>query len=891
MRKLLLISALLLGLAIGSQGQGFVQAVYSTNAYGTPVNLPSMTVATAGDLLVVYGTLLTGVSNTGIAAQSWTACPALTDVGCYYAVASTTGVIWTSVTKSSSANSDVAQVEFSGVNSPDVHNSATGSGTALTVTSSSVSSASECVLGIGGTTNASNPAGLTAGSGYTLVGDGSYYAWGEWKCGTSLSGAQTAGITLGVSRPWYMDVITFQTALPTAGTPSFSFSTAYFLSSISPMITSLTSGATIIYTTDGSTPGTSSGCTPSGTGTAISNGSSITVTTTETVKAIACKSAYTNSAVTSVIYTVLTDTSVASDAFTSPAYYNANLGSGANLAGVPYQLPLDLWETASAWQNIGSTGYAVVEPDSIRGGSNMMVEGALAAAVIERTNEGYYQNQASRISLEFPSTAETTNAIGVTDRCTTSHCYYLTVQNLSSASSTINFGDFFGSVLGTYTAGFAYTGSHVLELRVTGCDFQPLIDGASVQGMSIDYTEGGCSTSGQPGLYVAPLSTNLATVYNWSGYNIGGSASGYTPPSLSYQTYSSAFNTSSFTVTNPPWYPYSVKISGTNYWPGNLGSVANGSGYAVGITNTGTADVGAQSEYRAYFGVNQWLAATINVNVFDSRFTNYFTPLLHQSFVPGLLNGGCAAAGTMASCYDPAAVYFGEEPMNQASFFRTTACAEKAEYCGTPYWHVTTVDPTNSAGNQVNTLTGSTTALMNTDMIVVQMNGGYADAYCKQGTPPPSWSSGMTIAAGTTYIEGAGMIWLASTSGTAGSTQPVWPTSASWSTTTYTGTTVSDGSGAWMYWGDTCPSTAVYTRIMHAYFPYLSNPASTTGLTQALGTGFPAIWGGGAAVPLYSNVSMGTIGYGTGNPCGVGGGPSGTCIAPSVTNLMPAMQW
>ena len=80
----------------------------------------------------------------------------------------------------------------------------------------------------------------------------------------------------------------------TVATPTFSPAGGTYTSAQSVTISCATSGATIYYTTDGTTPTTSSSV----------YGSAISVSTTTTIKAIAVKAGMTNSAVASATYTI-----------------------------------------------------------------------------------------------------------------------------------------------------------------------------------------------------------------------------------------------------------------------------------------------------------------------------------------------------------------------------------------------------------------------------------------------------------------------------------------------------------------------------------------------------------------------------------------------------------
>jgi len=101
---------------------------------------------------------------------------------------------------------------------------------------------------------------------------------GDGTFATSTSSAQTLTIN----------------ALPTAATPTFSPGSGTYSSAQTVTISDTTTGATIYFTTDGTTPTTSSAV----------YGGPITVSSTETIQAIAAACGYSNSLVATATYTI-----------------------------------------------------------------------------------------------------------------------------------------------------------------------------------------------------------------------------------------------------------------------------------------------------------------------------------------------------------------------------------------------------------------------------------------------------------------------------------------------------------------------------------------------------------------------------------------------------------
>ncbi len=155
-------------------------------------------------------------------------------------------------------------------------------------------------------------------------------------------------------------------ATPQVATPSLSLSAGTYTSTQTVTITDATTGAAIYYTTDGSTPTTAS---------TLYSGS-ISVSTTETVDAIATAAGYSNSAVASAAYTITrpaaspifspqagtytsTQTVIITDATPGAAIYYTTDGSTPTTASTLYPGSISVATTETISAIATATGYTI----------------------------------------------------------------------------------------------------------------------------------------------------------------------------------------------------------------------------------------------------------------------------------------------------------------------------------------------------------------------------------------------------------------------------------------------------------------------------------------------------------------------------------------------------
>jgi hypothetical protein len=318
---------------------------------------------------------------------------------------------------------------------------------------------------------------------------------------------------------------TYTINLPTAATPTFSPAAGTYTSVQSVTITSTTSGASIRYTTDGSTPSATAGTLYS---------SPVSISTTTTLKAIAYKTGFNNSAVKSGLYTINLPT-VATPAF-SPA-------AGTFASAQTVTITTTTSGASIRYTTDGSTPSAT---------AGTLYSGPVSIGVTTTL-------KAIAFKTNFNNSAVTTGLYTI---------------NLPTVMAPT-----FSPVAGTYTS--------VQSVTIT----------SATSGASIRYTTDGSTPSATAGiLYSGPVSisatTTLKAIAYKTGFNNSTVTSGlYTinipPPAI----------TSSLTATGQVGTAFSYQITATNS-PTSYNATGLASGLAVNPstgTITGTPAIAGTS--------------------------------------------------------------------------------------------------------------------------------------------------------------------------------------------------------------------------------------------------------------------------------------------------------
>jgi beta-lactam-binding protein with PASTA domain len=245
--------------------------------------------------------------------------------------------------------------EYSGIdlsNPVDVTASASGSSSALNSGTAATTSANDLIFGAGVSDN--NVSGT--GSGFTAR-DLAYGNITEDRTAATLGSYSATATHYG--QKWGMQMVAFRPAAGSGGggggsvaAPSFTPPAGSFTTAQSVKLATTTAGATIYYTTDGTTP------TISGTAYTVP----INVKSSLTIKAFAHESGMTDSPVVSAAYQISTG------AGTPPAFVQVNdneISSGSSVP-VTLNLPTQAGNTIvvyAIWDNAGSASITDVRGD------------------------------------------------------------------------------------------------------------------------------------------------------------------------------------------------------------------------------------------------------------------------------------------------------------------------------------------------------------------------------------------------------------------------------------------------------------------------------------------------------------------------------------------------
>jgi hypothetical protein len=227
---------------------------------------------------------------------------------------------------------------------------------------------------------------------------------------------------------------------PVAATPTFSVAGGTYSTAQTVTLSDSTSGATIYYTTDGTTPTTSSSV----------YGTAINVSSTETLEAIAVASGFTNSAAATAAYTITQAAPGVSFAPTVVAFGNQTL----NTTSSPSQVVV-----------LSNTGTAPLA------GIAVSITGASASAFGESSACGttLAAGSSCNISVTFTPTAVGTNtaSLSVTDNATgspqtvalTGTGTVATVPSVTLSPTLLNFSAANGSTSAAQTVTLTNTGT------------------------------------------------------------------------------------------------------------------------------------------------------------------------------------------------------------------------------------------------------------------------------------------------------------------------------------------------------------------------------------------------------------------------------------------------
>ncbi|HTB81291.1 MAG TPA: choice-of-anchor tandem repeat GloVer-containing protein [Opitutaceae bacterium] len=326
------------------------------------------------------------------------------------------------------------------------------------------------------------------------------------------------------------DGVIFQLLLPSAVAPVFSPAPGTYASAQNVTITSTTGGATIRYTTDGSTPTETVGTVYSG---------PVAVSTTATLKAIAYASGFTDSTVTSGLYTI--GSSVAAPVFSPVAgtytaaqtvtistttsgttiRYTTDGNTPNETAGTIYSAPVNIASTTT----LKAIAYAAGIDSAVSSGTFTIAP--QAAAPVFSPAAGYY---ATPQSVTITSTTGgvtiryTTDGSTPTETVGTIYSVPVSVSVTTTLKAIAYASGFTDSAVtsGTYTLVSPTAAPTFSPAPGTYTSAQSVSISTTTTGASIRYTTTGTAPTETAGLvYSGPVTLSSTATLNAIAYKSG----------------------------------------------------------------------------------------------------------------------------------------------------------------------------------------------------------------------------------------------------------------------------------------------------------------------------------------------------------------------------------
>jgi hypothetical protein len=419
---------------------------------------------------------------------------------------------------------------------------------------------------------------------------GDFWLFGGW----GENGAST-GVYLNYMWEYQPGV----SSTPTAATPTFSVAAGSYSSAQSVTLSDSTSGAIIYYTTNGTTPTTSS---------SMYNNTPISVSSTETLEAIAVATGYSNSTVATAAYTITQPTAAAptfsvaggsygsaqtvtlSDSTSGATIYYTTNGTTPTTSSSVYSAAINVSATetleaiavATGYSNsaVATSAYTITQPSaatptfSVAGGTystsqTVTLSDSTSGATIYYTTNGTTPTTSSSVysTAINVSATETLEAIavasGYTNSAVATAAYTVTTQAPTPTFSVAG---------GTYSSAQTVT----------------LSDGIS--GATIYYTTNGTTPTTSSAVYSTAI--NVSATETLEAIAV---ASGYT---------NSAVATAAYTITTQAATP-TFSVAGGSYSSAQTVTLSDStSGAIIYYTTNGTTPTTSSAVYSTAINVS-----------------------------------------------------------------------------------------------------------------------------------------------------------------------------------------------------------------------------------------------------------------------------------------------